>query len=46
MHGDLRPQLTEIVHQVEGETVVVVDEKQHSAPKHLILKVFILGYHA
>src|SRR6202035_4682725 len=29
MHLDLRPQFTEIVHQVEGEAVVVVDEANH-----------------
>src|ERR1700722_9473797 len=29
MHLDLRPQLTEIVHQVEGEAVIVVDEANH-----------------
>ena len=29
MHLDLRPQLTEIVHQVEGEAVVIVDQADH-----------------
>src|SRR5690348_3507966 len=29
MHLDLGPELTEIVHEVEGETVVIVDQNDH-----------------
>ena len=29
MHAHLRTQFTEIVHQVEGEAVIVVDEANH-----------------
>ena len=30
MHGDLRPQLAEIVDEVEGEAVVIVDQDNHA----------------
>jgi hypothetical protein len=29
MHLDLRPQFTEIVNEVEGEAVIVVDQDDH-----------------
>ena len=33
MHDDVRPQLAEIMHQVEGEAVVVVDQHNHDAAR-------------
>ena len=30
MHDDLRPQLAEVVDEVEGEAVVVVDQDNHA----------------
>jgi hypothetical protein len=29
MHGDLGPKLAEIMHEIEGETVVIVDQNDH-----------------
>src|SRR5215469_7826559 len=29
MHGDLGPKLAEIMHEIEGETVVIVDQNNH-----------------
>jgi hypothetical protein len=31
MHVDLGPELTEIVHEVEGKTVVIIDENDHES---------------
>ena len=39
MHDDLRPQSTEIVEQVEGEAVVIVDQNDHARPFSCPLKV-------
>jgi hypothetical protein len=32
VHGATRPEIAQKVHEVVGETVVVIDQKQHVAP--------------